>query len=124
MNLEEEIISAFPKVLSDPKVMDEFIEENENIMELEGEIDHLKFVPAYMLWCIRNKDLKLVDLNTVNALAEYGRTKMKENNYLNFMYLCNPEQKNIVLRFLEWCLNEILTVDETQVERAIKNWSK
>lgn len=124
MNLEEEIFSAFPMVLNEPTVTDDFIEDNENIMELEGDVDYFKIVPAYMLWCIRKKDLKLVDMNTVNALAEYGRTKMKDDDYLNFMYRCSPEQKNVVLKFLKWCLTEIITVDKTQIERAMKNWLK
>ncbi len=123
MSLEEKIIAAFPKVQNEPLVTDEFIEENENIMEIPGDIDHFKYVPAYMLWCIRKKDIKLVDMYTVNAVAEYGRTKMKENNYLNFKWRCNSEQRKAVHHFLEWCKNEITTVDATQIERATKNWS-
>ncbi len=61
---------------------------------------------------------------TVNALAEYGRTKIKEDDYFNFKYRCNAEQKDLVLRFLEWCNNEIITAEKTQIERAIKQWSK
>ncbi|MDH5178074.1 MAG: hypothetical protein OEZ39_16335 [Gammaproteobacteria bacterium] len=123
MNLELEIKNVFPGVLSEPSIPDSFIEENENIMELEGEVDYFKFVPAYMLWCLKFKDKKLVDVNTVNALAEYGRTKIKENSHLNFMHLCNAEQKKVVAKFLEWCAKEIITADKTQIERAVKNWS-
>jgi len=124
MNLEAEIKNVFPEVLREPTIPDSFIEENESIMELEGEVDYFKVVPAYMLWCIKFKDEKLVDMNTVSALAEYGRSKNKENSYLNFMHLCNAEQKRVVTRFLEWCAKEISTADKTQIERAVKNWSK
>jgi hypothetical protein len=124
MNLEAEIKNVFPKVLSEPEIPDNFIEENESIMEIEGEIDHFKVVPAYMLWCLKYKDEKLVDMNTVSALAEYGRTKMKENEYLNFMHRCNAEQKRVISDFLKWCAKEISTADKTQIERALKNWSR
>ncbi len=124
MNLEAEIKNVFPEVLSDPRIPDSFIEENESIMELEGEVDYFKVVPTYMLWCLKFKDQKLVDMNTVSALAEYGRSKNKENTYLNFMHLCNAEQKRVITNFLKWCAKEIITADKTQIERALKNWSK
>ncbi len=124
MNLKEEIISLFPKVLIEPKVTDNFIEANQNIMELGDEVDYFKIVPAYMLWCLRKKDLLLVDMWTVNALSEYGRTKIKDNTYFNFKYRCNAEQKDCVLSFLKWCNNEIITAEKIQIERAIKQWSK
>lgn len=124
MNLEAEIKKVFPEVQREPTIPDSFIEENESIMELEGEVDYFKVVPAYMLWCIKFKDKKLVDMNTVSALAEYGRTKMKGNSYLNFMHLCNTEQKRVVTKFLQWCAKEISTADKTQIKRAVKNWSK
>ncbi|VAX01270.1 hypothetical protein MNBD_GAMMA21-1984 [hydrothermal vent metagenome] len=124
MKLEAAIKNVFPKVLSEPIITDSFIEENESIMEIEGEAEYFKLVPVYMLWYLKYKDEKLVDMNIVSALAEYGRTKMKENSYLNFMYLCNSEQKRVVTNFLEWCAKEISTANKTQIERAVKNWSK
>ncbi len=123
MNLADEIKNEFPKVLDEAPITDEFIEFNENLMELTEQIDHFKVVPAYMLWCLRNKDLRLVDMYTVNSLAEYGRTKMKDNDHLNFMWRCNAKQQAVVYKFLVWCLNEIPTTDTTQIQRAIKNWS-
>ena len=123
MNLASEIISAFPKIQSQP-INEEFIELNENIMELAGEIDLFHYLPAYMLWCLKHQDKKLIDLHTVNALAEYGRTKMKENNHLNFKWRCTQTQKSVVIKFLEWCLVEIPSLDEKQLERAIRNWKK
>lgn len=123
MNLEAEIKNVFPKVLSEPTIPNSFIEEYESIMELEGEVDYFKVVPAYMLWCLKYKDEKLVDMNTVSALAEYGRAKNKENSYLSFMHLCNTEQRRVVVKFLEWCAKEISTADKKQIERAVKNWS-
>lgn len=124
MDLEAEIKNVFPKVLSEPTIPDSFIEENESIMELEGEVDYFKVLPAYMLWCLKYTDEKLVDMNTVSALAEYGRAKNKENSYLDFMHLCNTEQRRVVAKFLEWYAKEISTADKRQIERAVKNWSK
>ena len=124
MNIEEEITTAFPEITDDTRVADKFIEENENIMEINAEIDHFKYVPAYMIWCIKNRDRKLVDMHTINALAEYGRTKLKDDNYLNFKYRCNSTQKASILSFLKWCATEIVISDEIQIERAIKQWSK
>lgn len=124
MNLEHQIIHTFSKVLDEPKVTNDFIMHNQDIMELVEETDYFQYVPAYMLWCLINKDSELVDMNIVNALAEYGRSKNHENNYLNFKFRCNIEQKNTVIMFLKWCMAEISTSDKTQIERALKNWGK
>jgi hypothetical protein len=40
------------------------------------------------------------------------------------MHLCNAEQKRVITNFLKWCAKEIITADKTQIERALKNWSK
>ena len=124
MNIEQEIIKVFPEVLVEPIVTNEFIEENQNLMEIPNEINHIKYVPSYMLWCLRKKESELVDMYTINALAEYGRSKAIDNNYLNFKHLCSPSQKNVVVSFLNWCLKELYTVEKEQIERAVKNWSK
>lgn len=123
MTLEEQIFSAFPEVSDEPIINDSFIISNQNLMELEENINYLKYVPSYMLWCIKNKDSELVDEYTINALAEYGRSKSKENTYLNFMHCCSIEQKLVVIQFLEWCKKEIDTTDNNQISRAISNWS-
>ena len=124
MNFEQDIIAAFPTVKEDPLIEDDFIKNNQNIMEISGDVQYFKVVPAYMLWSIKNKDSELVDMYTVNALAEYGRTKIKDNDYFNFKWRCNEEQRNVVASFLEWCMNEILTAEVEQIERALKHWSK
>ena len=124
MNLEQDIIAAFPTVKEAPLIKDDFIKNNQNIMEISGDVQYFKVVPAYMLWSIKNKDSELVDMYTVNALAEYGRTKIKDNDYFNFKWRCNEEQRNVVISFLEWCMNEILTAEVEQIERALKHWSK
>ena len=124
MSLEQDIITAFPSVHEEPLVSDEFIEKNENIMELDGSIDYFKIVSAYMLWCIKNKDIKLVDMHTVNALAEYGRTNIKDNDYFNFKWRCDEHQKAVVVEFMKWCKKEITTSEEEQIDRAIKHWVK
>ena len=106
----------------EPLVSDEYIEEHENIMEIPGGFDYFKVVPAYMLWCLKYKDKQLVDMHTVNSLAEYGRAKDSKNEYLNFKWRCNEAQKAVITKFLKWCATEILTADTTQIERALKHW--
>ena len=124
MSLEQDIIAAFPAVEEMPLITDEFIKTNQNIMEIDGNVQHFKVVPAYILWSIKNKDTELVDMYTVNALAEYGRTKIKDNDYFNFKWRCNEDQRNVVVAFLEWCKNEIVTSEVEQIERALKHWAK
>ena len=118
MSLRFEISKAFS--LSKSIIIEDcFIEENQDLMELAVE-DHLMvYVPSYMLWCLINKDLKLVDLNTVNALSEYGRCKSEDG----FRSLCSKEQREVIYKFLIWCSEEIYTADTIQIERALKNWS-
>lgn len=125
MILKEQIITAFPKVTIETEISNDFILSNQNLMELKSDIDHFLLVPSYMLWCINtNNEEELVEHYTVNALAEYGKTKSKNNNYLNFMFNCSHEQKLAIIKFLEWCLIELDMVDANQIKRAIKNWSK
>ncbi len=124
MKIEAQIKAAFPKAFDYPIVTDEFIENHQNIMEINGELDYLKVVPAYMLWCCHFKNSKLVDYYTVNALAEYGRAKDSKNGYLNFKFLCNPAQVTAVISFLRWCDSELLTSQSNQIERALKHWLK
>ena len=122
MEIEEEIRKAFPTVSTAAPVTDEFIEANPNLMELDEEFDQFEYVPAYMLWCLHNKDSALVDLYTVNVLAEYGRAKDSSNNYLNFKHRCSSAQVEAVTNFLKWCHEEIPSADATQIERALKRW--
>ncbi len=118
MSLRFEISKAF-SLSKDILLEDSFVEENQDLMELAVE-DHLMvYVPCYMLWCLKYKDSELVDLNTVNALSEYGRCKSKEG----FRSLCSEEQREVVHKFLVWCSKEIYTADTVQIERALKNWS-
>ena len=124
MSIEQEIIKVFPEVLVEPRITNEFIEENQNLMEIPNEINHIKYVPSYMLWYLKKKESELVDMYTINALAEYGRSKAIDNNYINFMHRCSPAQKNVVVSFLNWCFKELSFAEKEQIERAIKNWSK
>jgi hypothetical protein len=118
------IKNAFPQESSGWGVPDEFISSNPNLMEMPTEPNYMQFVPAYIDWCIRNKDNydQLVTDYTLNALAEYGRCKDVGNKYLNFRYLCNDEQKKAVKYFYTWCLDNLTIVDEQQIQRSMKNW--
>lgn len=104
---------------------DSFIEDNPNVLELGGTVDLHTAVPAYMAWCTRNghKPSLLVHDYTVNALAEFGRTKDRQITHLDFAYRCTAEQKRAVLHFLHWYLDPSLLVNTEQVERSIKRWS-
>lgn len=124
MDLEKDIKRDFPKIIEDPVISDQFIEENEDIMMVPQDIDLMKYVPSYMLWSVRNKDKKLVDQYTVNALAEYGRAKPDAREYLTFKYTCNENQIRTVINFLYFCRNEILVSDKEQIDRALKHWKK
>lgn len=67
-------------------------------------------------------DDSLVALHTVNALAEYGRSKDPSYSYLNFKFLCDEEQRRAVVAFLIWAKGPPHYEDEDQIERAVKNW--
>ncbi|BCD96478.1 hypothetical protein [Marinagarivorans cellulosilyticus] len=123
MNIEQAIQEAFFPDGSVP-IDDEFIEENADIAWLNEKMSLLILVPSYMLWCTRNRDSNgnLVVDGTVNALAEYGRSKKPEIEHLSFKFLCNSTQREVVLKFLQWCLTEELLVNEEQVQRACKHW--
>ena len=94
-------------------------------MEIDGQPDLLRYVPAYMLWCIRNKDNydQLVTDYTINALAVYGRSGHADNSHLNFRWRCNAGQIAAVVAFLNWCLENLSVVDDAQIKRSLKRWS-
>ena len=123
MNLSQEIELAFGK-FSDGVITEEFIEHNPNLMELEGDLDLMVIVPAYMKWCINHgeENGNLICSFTLNCISEYGRAKDTINNHLNFKYLCNGQKKSAVLSFLKWCLSNFELIDSKHIERAIKNW--
>jgi len=118
-----EIEDAFPGCSE--MFSDSFIEENPSMLEIDGGVDLLMAVPAYMAWCTRNghRPSLLVHDYTVNALAEFGRTKNRQIAHLDFKHRCTAEQKRAVLHFLRWYLNPGLLVDTEQVARSIKRWS-
>ena len=123
MNIEQEIQEAFFTDGAVP-ITSEFILKNPDLMWLKNKEDLLVLVPSYILWCTRNRDSNgnLVIDGTINALAEYGRSKKEEIEHLNFKFSCKPNQREVVYSFLKWCLDEELLVDEEQIERAIKHW--
>lgn len=116
----EEVFPGCTAAFSDP-----FIEGNPNVSELDGTVDLHVAVPAYMAWCAWNghKPSLLVHDYTVNALAEFGRTKNRQLTRVDFKHRCTAEQKNVVLHFLRWYLNPGLLVNTEQVTRSIKQWS-
>lgn len=118
-----EIAEAFPGCTA--VFSDSFIEENPNLSEIDVGVDLLMAVPAYMAWCARNghRPSLLVHDYTVNALAEFGRTKNRQIAHLDFKHRCTAEQKRAVLHFLHWYLNPCLLIDTEQVKRSIKRWS-
>ena len=123
MSLSFEIAKYF-SITDSSRISDSFIEKNQNLMEIEVEKELMRYIPSYMLWCLKNKESMLIDSYLINALSEYGRCKDPENEYLNFMFRCSKEQRNVISNFLVWCSTELYTVDQTQIERALKNWQQ
>jgi len=102
---------------------DDFIQNNDDILLLEKDIDLLIYIPSYMNWCYQNKekDGNLICDFTINALAEHGRAK-DNTSLLNFKYLCNNTQKELVYHFLLWCQNTFKFCNKTQIKRSLKHW--
>lgn len=119
--LYAEIEEGFPEQKG---ITDDFIQLNQNLMELDRKEKLLEYVPAYMLWLLADNDSSehLVDMHTLNALAEYGRAKQASNEYLNFKYQCNFNQKLLVVKFLEWGASNLRLVDKQQLERSLRHW--
>ncbi len=124
MSIEQIIQKAFPETVTQNEITDSYIAANDNLMELEGEIDFLLYVPVYMLWCVRHKDNydQIVINFTIRTIAEFGRSKERYNNYMNFKYRCNTKQKVAVVAFLQWCRKNIIALDEDQIDRTLKRW--
>ncbi len=70
------------------------------------------------------RDELLVLDHTVNALANFGRFSDPEPSHLNFRSLCNPEQRAVVIEFLNWCSSGEVLVLQEQVERSIRQWKR
>jgi hypothetical protein len=103
MNIEQEIQIEFFKG-GEPRVGNEFIRSNEDIMWIKEEVDLAKYVPSYMYWVAKHgaDENSMVSDHTLAALAEYGRCKDGDIKHLNFKYLCNLRQKEVVINFLKW----------------------
>jgi len=123
MSIEQKIISQFG-LAKGVIVPDDFIERNDNIMWLKGEVDYLIYVPSYMLWCVRHKesDGNLVCDHTISSIAEFGRCKDPNISHLNFKFLCNAQQKSVVSAFLSWALENLESCNEGQINRSLKHW--
>jgi len=123
MYIHQEIENEFFSAGSS-KLGDDFIENNADVMWVNEDMNPMVYVPSYMIWVAQNKEKNgnLICDYTINALAEYGRAKDCKNSNLNFKHLCNNNQKKVVLRFLEWCKNNLEFIDTDQIERSIMNW--
>jgi hypothetical protein len=103
---------------------DMFINANPDLLSLEDGLDYLIYVPSYMIWVLRNRELD-GNLNcdyTILALAEYGRAKDSENEFLNFKYRCSKSQKSQIVLFLIWCKENLKFCDNAQIQRSLKHW--
>jgi hypothetical protein len=123
MHLSAQIEAAFPASVG--VLSDQFIEEHPDLCRLDASVDLQTAVPAYMAWCARNghRPAELVHDYTVDALAVFGRSKKPEFAPLNFKFTCSTEQRQVVEKFLRWCLDPALLLDTKQVERSLKRWS-
>ena len=125
MSISVTVTGAFQRALTDRLVSDDQIRETQDPMELLDPESLLRVVPCYMQYCIEYPDDdSLVALNTVNALAEYGRSEDPSNSYLNFKFLCDQDQREAVVAFLIWAKGPPHYEDESQIDRAIRNWQK
>lgn len=123
LSIFESITNAFQAVLANPTLSDVQIRRTHDPMELDTEISLIEAVPCYMLYCVKYpEEDSLVAYSTVNALAEYGRAKNSANNYLNFKFQCDDQQRKAVVEFLLWAKGAPCFEDEDQIERALKNW--
>ena len=121
--MEHTIRAAFRFETVNWGISDEFIEGHPNLLEIAGEIDPMSMVPAYMAWCVRNKDRydQVVTDYTIDAIAVYGRSG--DGTALSgFKRQCSGEQRHAVVAFLEWCTTTLTVVDNEQIERSIKRW--
>ena len=92
-------------------------------MELSDGYSLLDVVPCYMAYCVKYpNDDSLVAMYTVNALAEYGRSKDPSNTHLNFKFQCSERQREAVVSFLQWAKRPPNIEDEVQIDRAVRNW--
>lgn len=123
MDLISNILEEF-NLSEDDLISSSFISDNEDLMWIKADINLILYVPSYMVWCIKNKNISdsLIFDYTINAISEYGRCKDESNNYLNFKYQCTPEQIIIIVQFLDWCLNNLMFCDKLQIKRSIKHW--
>ena len=123
MDITSKILNEFHLSEGD-LILDEFICENDDLMWIKSKINYMVYVPSYMLWCLKNRerDGNLICDNTISALAEYGRAKDSNNEYLNFKFLCSNQQKELVSLFLSWCSNNLEFCNKEQIERSIKHW--
>jgi hypothetical protein len=121
--LTTEISAAFPG--SATALSDSVIEENPDLSQLGEHANLQLIVPAYMGWCSRNshRPAELVHDYTLRSLAEFGRSKNPKIAHLSFKHTCSAEQKEVVAKFLRWCLDPALLLDRKQVERSLKRWT-
>jgi hypothetical protein len=120
--LLHQINEYFPDVHTRPIITDEFILENQDLQMIDFEGLEFKYIPSYMIWCLKNESSELVDWNLLNVLAEYGRAQLTSPSSIQFKYKCNKEQHEVVYKFLCWCRDSLYTLDEKQLSRALRNW--
>ena len=121
--ISDAILTAFPGCTA--ALTDAFIETNPDVLWEKIPVDVHVAVPAYMAWCARNchRPAELVHDYTIRALAEFGRSNNPAVTHLNFKHKCTPQQKHVVLQFLQCYLDPRLLVDTRQVARSLKRWA-
>ena len=126
MSVDQIIHAAFPDASVQVDITDDFIRSNQNFFEIDNALDPLAYLPAYMLWCVKNKDDydQLVTDCTIDAIAYFGRTVNQPIATLDLKKRCSTFQRQTILAFLYWCQESLEIVDEQQIERAIKQWKK
>ena len=121
--MKEQLIHAFG-VGTCRNVIYAKVDSNPDLMSLVPEIPLMECVPLYMFWCMENKEKEgeLIIDYTIAALAEFGRAKNPHDNSLNFKFLCDKHQREVVLRFLKWRASQLCLDYNPTLFRAIRSW--
>lgn len=127
LNLKNEIITEF-QITKENRIPNSLVEENIDIMYMDGNHDPMIGVPSYMLFCIEDIEKNSTHCEyTINALAEYGAVKDETNRDLNFKYRCSQKQRIVIYKFIEWCINYnsfLFDADKWKAQISLEYWKQ
>ena len=126
MTLIEDIIESF-RLDSLKLISDNQIEENPDAWTWHT-VDNFIYIPNYMIWCLKygESNGNLVCDYTLMYIAELGRVSIrhKETKGTNFKFLCSKKQKEVIVKFLYWCLENLNDIDDVRLKRTLPYWER